>query len=155
MAVRVYKVLNCMWAPITPNIVSPNVRMGNAAQVTCSQLREWRQYAYSERRPAAQPSMNVLWCLGWGDGVRGLGLVLAQHKPEPDFVRIIYIIHIHTWLVLILVQQASCNYVHKRFIQREGKEEMGKADKSKALDLTSAARGVWLIKVNVFAITNT
>lgn len=45
--------------------------------------------------------------------------------------------------------------MHKIFIQREGKEEMGKADKSKALDLTSAARGVWLIKVNVSAITKT
>lgn len=45
--------------------------------------------------------------------------------------------------------------MHKKIIQREGKEEMGKADKSKALDLTSAARGVWLIKVNVFAINNT
>ena len=34
-------------------------------------------------------------------------------------------------------------------------KEMGKGDKSKALDLTSAARGVWLIKVNVFVIAKT
>ena len=66
-----------------------------------------------------------------------------------------YALYTHVVSLFILVQQASCNYVHKIFIQREGKEEMGKADKSKALDLTSAARGVWLIKVNVSAITKT
>ena len=57
--------------------------------------------------------------------------------------------------MLILVQHASCTYMYKRFVQRKGKEEMGKGDKSKALDLTSAARGVWLIKVNVFVIAKT